>query len=144
MNKKKEKVEWWIPIPKFLASAWKRGFFFDLVVLLAPNGAAAGFLPDPGLALGGWSLRRSQQCYLERLTIAPRSSSTGMYLYTRPSVKRFIAKKALRCFERYPRMDLVKAFYSSVAREKEKKEWTSESSRRVIRVVHLPSTAKLC
>jgi hypothetical protein len=50
-----------IPIPKFLASATKRGFFFDFVALLAPKGAAAGFLPDPGFALGGWSLRRSQQ-----------------------------------------------------------------------------------
>jgi hypothetical protein len=50
-----------IPIPKFLGVDSKRGFFLALVALLAPKGAAAGFFPDPGLALGGWSLRRSQQ-----------------------------------------------------------------------------------
>ena len=39
---------------KFLGVASKRGFFFVFWDLLAPNGAAAGFFPDPGLALGGW------------------------------------------------------------------------------------------
>lgn len=47
-----------IPIPKFLGVDSKRGFFAAFLDLLAPNGAAAGFLPDPALALGGWSLRR--------------------------------------------------------------------------------------
>jgi hypothetical protein len=32
--------------------------FLVLTTFLAPNGAAAGFWPDPGLDLGGWSLRR--------------------------------------------------------------------------------------
>jgi hypothetical protein len=66
-----------VPIPKFLGVDSKSGFFFALVVLWAPKGAAAGYLPDPVLALGGWSLRRSQQSNpFERfLTIASRSSS---------------------------------------------------------------------
>ena len=47
----------YLPMPKFLGVASKRGFFLAFADLLAPKGAAAGFLPD--LALGGWSLRRS-------------------------------------------------------------------------------------
>ena len=63
------------PIPKFLAVASNKGFFFALVVLLAPKGAAAGFLPVPDLALG-WSLRRSERCYpFQEKTIALRSSN---------------------------------------------------------------------
>jgi hypothetical protein len=50
------------PIPKFLALASNKGFFFTLVVLLAPKGAAAGFFRVPDLALG-WSLRRSERFY---------------------------------------------------------------------------------
>lgn len=49
-----------LPTEKFLGVASKRGFFLVFGVLLLPKGAAAGFFPDPGLALGGWSLRRSQ------------------------------------------------------------------------------------
>jgi hypothetical protein len=44
-----------------LGISLEQGFFFALVVLLAPKGAAAGFLPVPDLALG-WSLRRSERC----------------------------------------------------------------------------------
>lgn len=47
-----------IPIPKLRALDSKRGFFVDLAALLAEPGAGAGFLPEPGLDLGGWSLRR--------------------------------------------------------------------------------------
>jgi hypothetical protein len=50
------------------------------VVLLAPNGAGAGFLPVPVLALG-WSWRRvSKQPNVYLVDIAPRSSNarTGM------------------------------------------------------------------
>ena len=64
---------------KFLALASNKGFFFAFVVLLAPKGAAAGFLPVPDLALG-WSLRRSDRCYPfssreKEKTIALRSSN---------------------------------------------------------------------
>ena len=76
----------WLPIPKFLDLAVKRGFFFALVPLLTPKGAAAGFLLDPGLALGGWSLRRSQQCKNN----ATRSSSA--YFHT-PSINASLKKK---------------------------------------------------
>jgi hypothetical protein len=49
------------------------------MVLLAPKGAAAGFLPVPDLALG-WSLRRSERFYPfsskeKEKTIALRSSN---------------------------------------------------------------------
>jgi len=37
---------------KVLGVSLEQGFFFALVVLLAPKGAAAGFLPVPDLALG--------------------------------------------------------------------------------------------
>ena len=94
-------------MPKFLASGWKRGFFFDLAALLAPKGAAAGFLPDPGLALGGWSLRRSQQCKSRKFSNAPRSSSASVYCYTWPSV--LVARAGAR-----------ETCYSSAERKKKK------------------------
>lgn len=63
------------PMPKFLGLDSKRGFFFVLVGLLEPKGLAAGFLEDPALGLGGWSLRRSVSNYSDKQTVALRSSS---------------------------------------------------------------------
>jgi hypothetical protein len=48
----------YVPIPNVLALSSKRGFFLVLTTLLALKGAAVGFLLDPGLDFGGWSLRR--------------------------------------------------------------------------------------
>ena len=45
------------PMPKFLGVDSNKGFLTTFEVLLAPNGAGAGFLPDL-VVLGGWSLRR--------------------------------------------------------------------------------------
>ena len=73
-------TEFTAPMPKFLGWDSKRGFFFALVALLAPKGAAAGFFPV--LALGGWSWRRSQQSSPRKVeqcrigALAPRPSKT--------------------------------------------------------------------
>ena len=48
-------------MPKFLGRDSKRGFFWTFELVFEPNGAEAGFLPDPFVALGGWSLRRGNQ-----------------------------------------------------------------------------------
>ena len=44
---------------KFLGRDSKRGFLTTFELLLAPKGAAAGFLPV--FFFGGWSLRRGHQ-----------------------------------------------------------------------------------
>ncbi len=48
-------------MPKFLARDSKRGFFWVFELVLEANGAEAGFLLDPLVVLGGWSLRRGNQ-----------------------------------------------------------------------------------
>jgi hypothetical protein len=62
------------PMPKFLGVASKRGFFLALAALLAPKGAAAGFLVP--VFLGAWPLRRNQQLALdEEVNVEFRSSN---------------------------------------------------------------------
>jgi hypothetical protein len=57
------------PIPKFFELASNNGFFFTFVVFEAPNGAAAGFFADPGLAFG-WSLRRVSYMHMADMAIS--------------------------------------------------------------------------
>lgn len=80
------------PMPKFLGVASKRGFFLALAALLAPKGAAAGFLVP--VFLGAWSLRRNQQLALDKEVNVEFRSSNVVHGMQRPRQRaRFIARR---------------------------------------------------
>ena len=81
-----------LPMPKFLGVDSKRGFFLTLVDLLAPKGAAAGFLVP--VFFGAWSLRRNQQLALEEEVNVEFRSSNVVHRMRRPRrCARFIARR---------------------------------------------------